>query len=52
MNHKIAACLVAACLLASAPSHAEMNDLDKQYVEQIIKGGSGTLRRQSNGSSP
>jgi hypothetical protein len=47
MNHKIAACLVAACLLASAPSHAEMNDLDKQYVEQIIKGGSGTLRQVS-----
>jgi hypothetical protein len=47
MNNKIAACLVAACLLASAPSHAEMNDLDKQYVEQIIKGGSGTLRQVS-----
>ncbi len=47
MNHKITACLVAACLLASAPSHAEMNDLDKQYVEQIIKGGSGTLRQVS-----
>jgi hypothetical protein len=47
MNDKIAACLIAACLLASAPSHAEMNDLDKQYVEQILKGGSGTLRQVS-----
>jgi hypothetical protein len=45
MNKKITACLVAACLLASAPSYSEMNDLDKQYVEQIIKGGSGTLRQ-------
>jgi hypothetical protein len=47
MNKKIAACVIAACLLASAPSHSEMNDLDKQYVEQIIKGGSGTLRQVS-----
>ena len=45
MNKKITACLIAACLLASAPSYSEMNDLDKQYVEQIIKGGSGTLRQ-------
>ncbi len=47
MNNKISACLIAACLLASAPSFSEMNELDKQYVEQIIKGGSGTLRQVS-----
>ena len=39
--------VVVACLLASAPSFSEMNELDKQYVEQIIKGGSGTLRQVS-----
>jgi hypothetical protein len=47
MNKTTAACLIAACLLASAPTYSEMNDLDKQYVEQIIKGGSGTLRQVS-----
>jgi len=47
MNNKISACLIAACLLTSAPSFSEMNELDKQYVEQIIKGGSGTLRQVS-----
>jgi hypothetical protein len=47
MNNKISAYLIAACLLASAPAFAEMNDVDKQYVEQIVKGGSGTLRQVS-----
>jgi hypothetical protein len=47
MNNKISAFLITACLLASAPSFAEMNDVDKQYVEQLIKGGSSTLRQIS-----
>jgi SmpA/OmlA family protein len=34
-------------LLGSATSFAEMNAVDKQYVEQIIKGGFGTLRQVS-----
>ena len=45
MNSKIVASLFAACLLASAPSFAEMNEVDKQYVDQLIKGGPGTLRQ-------
>jgi hypothetical protein len=42
---KISACVFAACLFASGATFAEMNDLDKQYVEQLIKGGTGTIRQ-------
>jgi pyruvate/2-oxoglutarate dehydrogenase complex dihydrolipoamide acyltransferase (E2) component len=42
---KISACVLAAGLFASGATFAEMNDLDKQYVEQIIKGGPGTIRQ-------
>jgi hypothetical protein len=45
MNRQIVASLFAACLLASAPSFAEMTEVDKQYVDQLIKGGPGTLRQ-------
>jgi hypothetical protein len=45
MNKKIFACLFAFGVLASAPSFAEMNEVDKQYVEQLIKGAPGTQRR-------
>jgi hypothetical protein len=34
-------------LLGSGASFAEMNAVDKQYVDQIIKGGFGTLRQVS-----
>src|SRR4051812_20244505 len=47
MNNKIIAGLVAACLCASTVSFAAMNDIDKGYVDQIIKGGTGTLRQVS-----
>lgn len=47
MNKKIALLLLLAGLFCTAPSFAEMNDLDKGYVEQIIKGSWGTLRQVS-----
>jgi hypothetical protein len=42
---KISAFALAAGLFASGATFAEMNELDKQYVEQIIKGGPGTIRQ-------
>lgn len=45
MNTNISACLLALGLFAAAPAFAEMNEIDKQYVEQLIKGGPGTLRQ-------
>ncbi|HTU64647.1 MAG TPA: outer membrane protein assembly factor BamE [Steroidobacteraceae bacterium] len=46
MNKKIAL-LVLAGLFGASPSFAEMNDLDKGYVDQLIKGGWSTLRQVS-----
>lgn len=45
MNKNFSACLIALSVLAGAPAFAEMNEIDKQYVEQLIKGGPGTLRQ-------
>ncbi len=39
MNKKFSVCVFAACLFASAIAHAELNVVDKQYMEQLIKGG-------------
>jgi hypothetical protein len=47
MNKKNVCLVLLAGLLGSGPSFAEMNDLDKGYVEQIIKGGWSTLRQVS-----
>jgi hypothetical protein len=45
MNKKAIALLLITCFCGSA--FAAMNDLDKGYVEQIIKGSWGTLRQVS-----
>lgn len=47
MNKKSISVLMVIGLLASSPGFAEMNDVDKAYVEQIIKGGWSTLRQLS-----
>ena len=45
MNQRFFVLILASLFTSSA--FAEMNDLDKGYVEQIIKGGWGTLRQVS-----
>jgi hypothetical protein len=47
MNKKSISVLMFIGLLASSPGFAEMNEVDKGYVEQIIKGGWSTLRQLS-----
>jgi hypothetical protein len=46
MNKKVIALILCASLFGGS-AVAEMNDLDKGYVEQIIKGNWGTLRQVS-----
>jgi hypothetical protein len=47
MNKKAIPLLLIAGLLSSGQCFAEMNELDKGYVEQLIKGGWSTLRQTS-----
>ena len=44
MKNRIVPLLLGACLAIGGVCAAEMNDADKHYVEQLIKGGPGTLR--------
>ncbi len=44
MKHWISTGFVAGCLLAGT-AFAELNAVDQQYVEQLIKGGPGTQRQ-------
>jgi SmpA / OmlA family len=39
--------LFAACLLAAGIAQADMNEVDKRYVDQIVQGGWSTLRQVS-----
>jgi hypothetical protein len=45
--YKKACTLILFASLVGGSAFAEMNDIDKGYVEQIIKGGWGTLRQTS-----
>ena len=47
MNKNSIVLILLVALFGSVPASAEMNDLDKQYVDQILKGGWSTLRQVS-----
>jgi hypothetical protein len=45
MNKKISVGVFAACLLASGIASAELNAVDQQYMDQLIKGGPQSSRQ-------
>ena len=45
MKRKISIGLLSVCLLVGPAAFAELNAVDQQYVEQLIKGGPSTQRQ-------